>query len=157
MAQIASGIKIQCWKKPCHTERVTQANTAEINEKNTLYLAKIISRPFVIVMESTLRLFHYTRLCGLENQTLTLSIYRDWLAEVYSHVSPNWVSKMTSSLLVLKLQMVWDVPAEHLKSIYLSNYLDTRASSTVRSSALPNDDAWAVRMTNTTAGPVSTC
>lgn len=75
-----------------------------------------------MVMESTFRLSDYSWLCGLENQTLTPSIYRNGLAEVYSHVT-----ELSTPFVVLKkrkhslywAQTVWDSSTEHLEPICL--------------------------------------
>ena len=74
---------------PPHRNSHTDKHCRDKWEKYTLP-GKIISRPFFIVMESIFRLFDYTWLWGLENQTLTVSIYRNWLAAVYSYVSSDW-------------------------------------------------------------------
>lgn len=74
-------------------------------------------------------------------------------AEVYSRVSLSWTQHVLCSKHLLRCGMS---SLRTLSLFIFSNYLDTSASGPVRSSVLTNDDGWAVRMTNTTAGPVST-
>lgn len=70
-----------------------------------------------MVMESTFRLSDYSWLCGLENQTLTPSIYRNGLAEVYSRVTVLSAPFVVHSL--YWAQTVWDSSTEHLEPICL--------------------------------------
>lgn len=91
-----------------------------------------------MVMESTFRLSDYSWLCGLENQTLTPSIYRNGLAEVYSrHRAERTVCgfKKKENILSTGLKRFGIRPLSTLSLFVFSNYLDTRASSAVESTS----------------------
>lgn len=136
-AQIASGINT-CDKKQTLSQSHSQCK--DTLEKYTP--AIIINTLFAIVSVQTLWL-NFALWLGQSNID----------SEVYSRVSLSWTQHVLCSNHLLHCGMS---SLRTLSLFIFSNYLDTSASGPVRSSVLTNDDGWAVRMTNTTAGPVST-
>lgn len=88
-------------------------------------------------------------------QTLTWSFFGNWLAEVYLYMSPGW--EHSFPYLKTYPPVFGMSPLSTFRSIHPQSLFRYQGIRHCQPLSAANDDGWAVRMTNTTAGPAPTC